>query len=400
MLAVIETHPVQYRAPVYRAVASQAGLPLTVIYGSDFSVAGYRDPEFGAEFAWDTDLLSGYASEFLARTAAGGARSAARVSTRGLARTLRAIQPAAVLLVGYSPRFHQRALATVLWGGWPILFRGETTDHALRRGPLRAWLRSAGLRWLYRRCARLLYVGRRSLEHFRRLRVPDDKLVSSPYCVDVSAFRWAEEDRAALRGATRQDLRIESGELVLLFAGKLSTRKGPDVLVRAVRELPVGLRDRARIVFLGDGALHEELAVLAGMAPRVVTQFLGFQNQAALSAYYHAADVLVLPSRQSETWGLVVNEALHHGLPCVVSEAVGCAPDLIRSGVTGEVCAPDSPTSLARAIARAERLVGRGEVRQQCRAQVSDYTLRHAAEGIARAYWDVVPAARAVERTA
>jgi glycosyltransferase involved in cell wall biosynthesis len=400
VLAVIDTHPVQYRAPVYRAVATELGLPVTVVYGSDFSVTGYRDAEFGAEFAWDTDLLSGYPSVFLARTAAGGARSATRVSTRGLARALRAIRPDAVLLVGYSPGFHQAALVAVLRGGWPILLRGETTDHARRRGPLRAWLRSAGLRWLYRRCARLLYVGRRSLAHFRRLGVPDDKLVSSPYCVDTSAFRCGEEDRAALRDATRRALGIAPGERVLLFAGKLSLRKGPDVLVRAVRELPAGLRERVRVVFLGDGALREDLATLAGRAPRVPAEFLGFRNQRALSAYYHAADVLVLPSRRSETWGLVVNEALHHGLPCVASEAVGCVPDLVRRGVTGEVCAPDSPTSLARAIARVEPLVGSREVREQCRAHVSEYTVLRAAEGIATAYRDVVPAARRLERTA
>src|SRR5438445_5111187 len=71
-LAIIETHPVQYHAPVYRAV-QRLGVPITVVYGSDFSVAGYRDREFGARFAWDTDLLSGYSARFLTQVATGGA---------------------------------------------------------------------------------------------------------------------------------------------------------------------------------------------------------------------------------------------------------------------------------------------------------------------------------------
>jgi hypothetical protein len=66
-LAVIETHPVQYHAPVYRELQKTWGIPVTAIYGSDFSVAGYRDREFGATFAWDSDLLSGYSSIFLDR---------------------------------------------------------------------------------------------------------------------------------------------------------------------------------------------------------------------------------------------------------------------------------------------------------------------------------------------
>src|SRR5215472_17241616 len=103
MLAVVGTHPVQYHAPVYRALERDFGVPVTAIYGSDFSVAGYRDAEFGATFAWDTDLLSGYTPVFLSRIAHGGARTADEADARGLGHVLRKARPRAVLLVGYSP---------------------------------------------------------------------------------------------------------------------------------------------------------------------------------------------------------------------------------------------------------------------------------------------------------
>ena len=51
---------------------------------------------------------------------------------------------------------------------------------------------------------------------------------------------------------------------------------------------------------------------------------------------YAAADCLVLPS-DIESWGLVVNEAMATGLPAVVADRVGCAPDLIVPGETGEI---------------------------------------------------------------
>ena len=66
-------------------------------------------------------------------------------------------------------------------------------------------------------------------------------------------------------------------------------------------------------------------------------RWLGFQNQADLPRLYAAADVLVLPSGWGETWGLVVNEAMAVGTPCVVSDAVGCAPDLVEPGIDGEI---------------------------------------------------------------
>ena len=67
----------------------------------------------------------------------------------------------------------------------------------------------------------------------------------------------------------------------------------------------------------------------------VPAQFEGFRNQTELPACYAAADYLVLPSDGGETWGLVVNEGMACGLPGIVSNAVGCAPDLIEEGVTG-----------------------------------------------------------------
>jgi glycosyltransferase involved in cell wall biosynthesis len=400
-LVVIETHPVQYHAPVYRELQSRHGIPVTAIYGSDFSVAGYRDREFGASFRWDTDLLSGHTASFLSTVAAGGARSAEGVSARGLHAALCAFQPAAILLTGYSPCFYRSAWMAAWRARCPLLLRAETTDHARNRGTARDWARTAALRFLYRSCTRLLYVGRRSHDHFQRLGIPGGKLVFSPYCVDTTAFELSEEARARHRAIARERLGIRETEYLILFSGKLTGRKAPGLLLRAVQLLPPEIRCRLTVAFLGSGELQAALEQLADDTPhasaRVATRFLGFQNQTQLSPYYHAADLLVLPSLHSETWGLVVNEALHHGLPCVVSEAVGCAPDLIGPGVTGEVAATGSAESLAAAIQRALPLAGRLEIRERCRGKVSGYTVEKAAQGIAQAYWAVAECAAAGE---
>jgi glycosyltransferase involved in cell wall biosynthesis len=390
MLAVIETHPIQYHAPVYRTLQRDFGVPVTAVYGSDFSVAGYRDSEFGATFAWDTDLLSGYASVFLARVANGGAGSVEQTSTRGLGCALRTLAPAAVLLVGYSPRFHQLACIQAWKTGRPLLLRAETTDHAVRRGGMKVWLRDRALRWLYTRCSRLLYVGQRSNQHFRRLGFADEKLVFSPYCVDTTSFELDEAARMRLRSPTRQSLGLTAQHKVLLLSGKLVRRKRPDLLLRAIKELPAHLREQIHVLVLGSGDEQPAFEALARESPSIGVTCLGFQNQSRLSAYYHAADLLVLPSDSGETWGLVVNEALHHGVPCVVSEAVGSAPDLIRAGVTGEVFETGSAPSLASALEHAWPLMGFAQVRAECRHEVSRYTVARAAEGIAQAYHEAV----------
>jgi glycosyltransferase involved in cell wall biosynthesis len=387
-LAVIETHPVQYHAPVFRAVQA-LGVPVVAVYGSDFSVAGYADQEFGTRFAWDTNLLAGYESRFLSRVASGGVRSYAEVRADGLVRALAEIDPAAVLLLGYRSRFDRGAIRASAKAGCPLLFRGETTDHARPRGWLKSLVRDRLLECFYARCRQLLYIGQRSLAHFRRLGCPEDKLVFSPYCVDASPFQPDEAARAQLRDVTRSELGIHPDQFVILFSGKLVPRKGVGLLPAAVRLLPADLARRAVLVFLGDGELREPLAQAAAGHPPVSVRFVGFQNQTHLSRFYQAADLLVLPSRESETWGLVVNEGFLHGLPCVVSDRVGAAPDLIKPGETGEVFPADDLGGLADALSRAARLSNRPEVRLRCRALVAGYSVEAAAAGVVAAFRSV-----------
>jgi hypothetical protein len=121
-LAIVETHPVQYHAPVWREAAQALGVPLQVIYGGDFSVRGYRDREFGASFQWEADLLAGYASQILQPAAA----DYESVTAQGLEAALTALQPAAVLSLGYHHPLDRAAIRWATHQQRPLL-------HAWRR---------------------------------------------------------------------------------------------------------------------------------------------------------------------------------------------------------------------------------------------------------------------------
>src|SRR5580700_2110322 len=66
-LAYLVTHPIQYQAPLLRRIAQEPDIDLTVLYGSDFSVRGYKDEGFGVGVKWDIPLLDGYDHVFLPR---------------------------------------------------------------------------------------------------------------------------------------------------------------------------------------------------------------------------------------------------------------------------------------------------------------------------------------------
>ena len=127
--------------------------------------------------------------------------------------------------------------------------------------------------------------------------------------------------------------------------------------------------------------MREQLSARAAEISPIRVHFYGFKNQRELSPAFAAADIAVQPSRAGETWGLVLNEALLHGLPVIASSLVGSAADLVIEGHTGRVVAPDDAKALAQAIeAEIARLPHhRAEKSQQL---AEEFSLRNAAMGI------------------
>ena len=94
------------------------------------------------------------------------------------------------------------------------------------------------------------------------------------------------------------------------------------------------------LTIIGDGTLREELENKA--AENIF--FMGAINNTDLFQYYRKVDVFVLPSK-SETWGLVVEEALNNGTPVIVSNRVGCASTLVIPNEVGCVFESNDPES-------------------------------------------------------
>jgi glycosyltransferase involved in cell wall biosynthesis len=213
-----------------------------------------------------------------------------------------------------------------------------------------------------------------------------ERIFDSPYAVAAEVFEFDEGDRLRHRDAFRAAHGIAEDAMVVGFSGKLIPAKGVAVLAGALGRLPGPVRSRTTLLVVGDGPLRDALSDdLARVG--VATVFAGFLNQDALSPAYHAMDLLVLPSIDGETWGLVVNEALLHGVPVLVSDRVGCAPDLARDPMVGSVFPAGDAAALARTLGLAlQGLPADAGRRVACRSAVAGYTLASAADGIVRAY--------------
>ena len=175
---------------------------------------------------------------------------------------------------------------------------------------------------------------------------------------------------AAAARANAEQIRqeLDLPERFFLFVGRFIPEKNLPRLIEAFRAASqnAALRGWA-LVLVGGGALEEGLRQQAApLGARV--RFLGFQQMEKLPSYYALASALVLPS-VSESWGLVVNEAMSAGLPVILSGQCGCVTDLVFPGVNGAVVDHQDPHSLADALielaadAERRRLYGQASTR-------------------------------------
>jgi glycosyltransferase involved in cell wall biosynthesis len=365
-LGFLVSHPIQYYAPIFRALAEQCDL--TVFFAHRQTREGQAKAGFGVAFDWDVDLLAGYESRFLTNVAREPSTDRfGGCDTPGIAAEIEGARFDAFVVPGWGLRSYLQAVKACRRAGVPVMVRGDSQLPGRRHVAVRL-AKSLVYRRMMRRFDGYLYVGQRSRAYFEHYGAPRSRLFFAPHCVDNDAFSGAPHPVRAAGGRRR-----------LLFAGKLIERKRPADLIRAAALLQ-GQGAGVEVAFAGSGELEAELKRAAGEAG-VSAVFHGFVNQSALPATYAAADMLVLPSDAQETWGLVVNEAMACGLPAVVSDAVGCGPDLIEEGATGAVFPLGDVAGLARAIERTLAIdpVRRGEA---VAAKIAQYSPRRTAQGI------------------
>ena len=133
---------------------------------------------------------------------------------------------------------------------------------------------------------------------------------------------------------------------VVLFVGRLQTRKRIPSLLKACAELPEQLKPR--LVIIGDGPDRKNLEELAAQT-YPAAEFLGALHGPSLRPYFETADLFVLPG----TGGLAVQEAMTYGLPVIVAQGDGTQDDLVRPGQNGWLIPPDDDFALLFALQEA-----------------------------------------------
>ncbi|MBD1393319.1 glycosyltransferase [Mucilaginibacter glaciei] len=136
----------------------------------------------------------------------------------------------------------------------------------------------------------------------------------------------------------------------LVCVARLVPIKNIDLMLRAwqlvTRQYPL-----YNLTIIGNGPQETSLKQIAAALGLTSVKFVDAVDNEALPAYYNSSVAFILPSL-SETWGLVVNEAMAAGLPVLLSNTINAANDLLQEGVNGFGFAPGNVDQMYGAIVK------------------------------------------------
>lgn len=395
-LAYLVSHPIQYQAPLLRRIAQEPDIDLTVLFGSDHSVRGYRDEGFGVSVKWDVPLLEGYHSTFLPRLRDTQTVGPMSPINRGLLRHLRPGPGMrgydALWVHGYASvnALHGMLVAKAL--GIPVLLRAESWLRDRGRSDFKLALKHLFFSDLRHLVSAVLPIGTLNSQYWTHYFGPEIPQFHMPYAVDNAYFASRAREAASSRALLQAELGLEPQRPVILFASKLQTRKHCDHLITAFAKISPCIHPSPYLVIVGDGeerAALEQQAAASGLAHSI--RFCGFRNQSELPRFFDLCTVFVLPSRH-EPWGLIVNEVMNAARPAIVSDDVGCAPDLIRDGQNGATFPAGDIDALVSKLHDMLSIPERAEfMGQQAATRIAQWGFEQDIQGLRRALAHVAP---------
>jgi glycosyltransferase involved in cell wall biosynthesis len=319
-VVLVSPEPTPYRSPLLDRVAARPEVQLTVAYAA----------RTVASRGWEVEPA--HRAVVLRGVRIPGLRRVLRHEypvTPGIWRLLRDEHPDVLVATGWSTFASQAALVWARRRRMPYVLLVSSHDDDPRPGWRRALKRLVVPR-LVRGAAGALVLGTRSRASLLARGADPARVRLFANTVDVDAWSVRAEALAERREALRAEIGAAPEDVVVLSVARLAPEKGLSTLVRAAAAAG---RPELLLVVAGDGPERERLAAEAREAG-VRLGLLGDLAWERLGKVYAAADVFALLST-SEPWGVVVNEAMATGLPIVLSESVGAAPDLLEDGVNG-----------------------------------------------------------------
>lgn len=289
--------------------------------------------------------------------------------------------PEVVAIPGWATTSALLALAWCRHHNIPAILMSDSQEIDEPRVWWKEWVKSR----IVRQYSVGFVAGSRHKDYLEMLGMPRE-MISTGYDV-VDNNHFCDGAAQCSKHALKHRIEKTVPERFFLNSSRFVDKKNLTRLIDAFALYSAAAGEAAwSLVILGDGPLRPQLEEQIARLDLGSLVFLpGFKQYNELPVYYGLASVYV-QSSTTEQWGLVVNEAMAAGLPILVSDRCGCAPDLVSDGVNGYVFDPfdiDGLAELMGKIAMApERLETMGE---ESRRLIDRWTPEFFAEGLLKA---------------
>jgi glycosyltransferase involved in cell wall biosynthesis len=356
-----------YRIPVFNALAGRGDVDLHVIFLAETDPTMREWNVYKDEIRFSYEVLPSW------RRRLGRYHL---LLNWGLGRALRRASPEVILCGGYSYAASWRALAWANSHHLPFLLWLESTAYDRRN---RYFAVECLKQRFLKQCDGVVVPGRSSQNYVRDFGIPESRIFTAPNAVDNDFFsqRTAALKRREVPPARKLPSRY------FLFVGRLVPEKGVFDLLEAYAKLGPDLRAEVSLVFAGSGRAEQDLIARSKAIQPGTVLFAGFTQKKELADLYALADMLIFPTH-TDTWGLVVNEAMACGLPVICTTVAGCAADLVQDQWNGRLVPPRDVVQLAAAmdaLARNPQL--RSDMGAHSRQKIALYSPRAWADGLA-----------------
>lgn len=311
--------PNPYRIPLFNEMSRQfleSGIHLKIIFGAE----GYKRRYFKidpAEIKYDFEILKDEAHTFSEDA------EKSYFLYKGLGSLMNREKPDAVIVAGFSSATMKVFFRKILKGTPFIIFSG-TIEKGGRSGSL---IRKLQRRFLCSSASAFVAYGSLAKEYLIKSGAKESKVFIGRNTVDT---RFFAEQTAKLRAEYGKG----DGLVHFTYLGYLVPRKNVKLLLESVKIVAEKRKD-FRLDIIGDGVSLDDLKkYVSENKLESVVEFHGFRQKHEIPAFFARSSGLLFQT-DFDIWGLVLNEAMAAGVPCLSSPNAGATNDLIQEGITG-----------------------------------------------------------------
>ena len=355
----VVTHQIQAHTPLFRKISQNKKVSFKAIYWQNIS-KNFFDTEFNKMINWGMDLTSGFNHIFLFEKETDYPKINFTFKLKVLFRLIKLIIFGDYQAICFHGYYFPHVFAAIV----AKLKKKKTIMRDISYNLGKKSLLKKILRKFYYRFANMFIdefwaIGELNSLFFKIHGVSKEKIKLIPHAINDERLLKKNNTFLLNKEETCLKYDISQNKKIILFIGKFIKKKQPLMLIEAFTNSKIN--DEWLLILVGDGHLKNEIELFFNSKNVKNIKLINFLNQYEIINFYNIADIFVMPSDQGETWGLAAIEAIHSGCSLIVSDMVGCHPEILKEEI-GIVFDHKNKNELSNAL---KLLVSNSEMRQQ-----------------------------------